>query len=50
MARLSNKISDKLDEEFRKVVYHKFGMKKGNLDKAVEEALQEWTDKNKPSE
>jgi len=48
LARLNNKISDKLDEEFRKVVSHKFGMRQGNLNKAVSEAIQEWTVKNKP--
>lgn len=50
MARLNSKISDKLDEDFRKAVSHKFGMRKGNLDKAVAEALTEWTEKNKPEE
>ncbi len=49
MARLGNKISDKLDKEFRIAVHHKFGMRKGNLDKAVEEAIKEWTEKNKPN-
>ena len=48
MGRLNNKISDKLDDEFRKAVSHKFGMRKGNLDKAVTEAIKEWTEKNKP--
>ena len=47
MARLNNKISDKLDDDFRKAISHKFGMRKGNLDKAVTEAITEWTEKNK---
>ena len=44
------KIPDDDDKKFRDAVYAKFGFKKGVLQKAMREAIQEWTDKNKPSE
>ncbi|MFW9872929.1 MAG: hypothetical protein ACFFG0_07495 [Candidatus Thorarchaeota archaeon] len=38
-------ISDDLDEQFRKTVFNRFGMKKGNLTIAIEEALNDWINK-----
>jgi len=38
-------IPDELDEQFREAVFNRFGMKKGNLTIAVEEALTEWINK-----
>jgi len=31
-----------LEERFRKAVFEKKGMKKGNISEAIEEALEEW--------
>lgn len=45
MASLNLVIDDKLDEEFRKKVVKRYGMKRGNIKKAVEEALQDWIKK-----
>ena len=38
-------IPDELDERFREVVFNRFGMKKGNITMAIEEALTDWVNK-----
>jgi hypothetical protein len=35
-------INDDLDERFRKAVFEKKGMHKGNLTEAIEEAIECW--------
>ena len=45
MGKMNIDISDELDEQFRKAVFNRFGMKKGNLTMAIEEALEEWINK-----
>lgn len=35
-----------LEERFRKAVFEKKGMKKGNISEAVEEAIEDWIDKS----
>lgn len=47
MARMNFVLDDKLDEEFRKAVSERLGMKKGNIQIAVEEALRDWIGKSK---
>lgn len=42
MARLVLTISDELEQKFREEVYRRYGMKKGNLKKAIEEAIEDW--------
>lgn len=42
MGRLDAVILDDLEEEFRAEVGKRFGMKKGNLSKAIEEAIRLW--------
>jgi hypothetical protein len=42
MGRLVLIIRDDLEERFREAVYKRYGMKKGNLTKALEEALELW--------
>ena len=39
-------IDPKLEKDFRIVAGAKFGFKKGALGKAVNEALQDWVEKN----
>ena len=46
LGKINLVISDKLEKEFREAVYKKFGLKRGNITKATEEALQEWIKKN----
>jgi hypothetical protein len=45
MARFNLMIDDKLNEEFRKEVFNRMGMKRGNIQFAVEQALQDWINK-----
>lgn len=40
-------MSDKLEDEFRRAVFEKFGMKKGNIAKAIEEAVERWIEREK---
>ncbi len=35
-------ISEEVEEKFRAKVYERFGMKKGNIKKALEEAILQW--------
>jgi hypothetical protein len=43
MAQLNNHIDDDIDRKFRNAVSERMGMKQGNIRKALEEALTNWT-------
>ena len=45
MGKMTIDISDELDDQFREKVFNRFGMKKGNLTLAIEEALKDWINK-----
>jgi hypothetical protein len=47
MGKLNLVISDDLDNKFRQEVAKQLGMRKGNLTKAVEEALNLWLHEKK---
>ncbi len=42
MARINLVIDDELDEQFRREVAARLGMKKGNIKIAIEEAMKMW--------
>ena len=42
MGRMDIILPDKLEARFREEVFKRFGMKKGNLTKAVQEAVKQW--------
>jgi len=42
MGKLNIKVRDDVDTRFRKEIFKRKGMKKGNLKKAVEEAMILW--------
>ena len=46
MKKLIVEISDELNDEFRKVVYKKYGFHKGALKKALIEVLKDWIKKH----
>jgi hypothetical protein len=46
-SRLDLTIDPELDKQFRDMVYRKFGMKKGNLRTALEEAIKLWLSNEK---
>ena len=46
-SRLDLTIDPELDRQFRDMVYKKFGMKKGNLRTALEEAIRLWLSNEK---
>jgi hypothetical protein len=47
MGRISVAISDKLEKELRFKTIERFGGKKGDLSRAVEEAIKTWVAKEK---
>ena len=46
MSLINARIDDKLLKDFRHVVYIKYGLKKGDLTKALEEAIKDYVQKN----
>jgi len=50
MGRIEIVIPDDLETEFRREAIRKFGMKKGYLKSAVEEAMRTWLQSQKSSE
>jgi hypothetical protein len=48
MARLTLTLNDELDKKLRETVAQTIGFKKGNLQVAIEQALEEWIRKQKP--
>jgi hypothetical protein len=42
MGKMNIVIDDKLEEQFRRTVFQKKGMKKGNISEAIQEALLLW--------
>jgi hypothetical protein len=45
MGKMNVVISDELEGRFRKAVGYYMGLKKGNISKALEEALELWIDR-----
>jgi metal-responsive CopG/Arc/MetJ family transcriptional regulator len=46
MSRLVLTVPEELEKRFRDAVYKRYGMKKGNISKAVREALELWISVN----
>ncbi len=44
MGMLGLKIDDELEDRFRRKVFERMGMKKGNITDALEEAIELWID------
>jgi hypothetical protein len=42
MGKVTLVLDDKLEEEFRKAVYERKGMHKGNMSESLEEAINQW--------
>lgn len=42
MGKINIALDDEIEEKFRKAVYQRKGMKKGNISKALEEAIEHW--------
>lgn len=43
--KLNLVISIELEKTFREAIFKKYGMKRGNITKAIEEAIQDWIQK-----
>ena len=46
MGTLGLKISDELEEKFRKAIFERKGMRRGNITNALEEAIEDWIEKD----
>jgi len=42
MGKINIALDDDIEERFRKAVFQRKGMKKGNISKALEEAIEHW--------
>jgi len=42
MGKMNVVLKDELEQEFRKTVFERKGMKKGNISEALEEAIRQW--------
>lgn len=42
MGKLNVVLPDEVEERFRKAVFERMGMKKGNISEALEEAVEIW--------
>lgn len=42
MGKMNVVLNNDLEERFRRVVFERKGMKKGNISEALEEALESW--------
>lgn len=48
--RINSTIDSKLEEKFRETVYKSYGLKKGSIQKGLEDAIGSWIDKQKQKE
>ena len=42
MGKMNIVLDDELEERFRKAIFERKGMKKGNISHALEEAIDQW--------
>lgn len=42
MGKINISLDDDVEEKFREAIYQRMGMKKGNISKALEEAILQW--------
>jgi hypothetical protein len=50
MGKMNIVLDDDLEKKFRKVVFERKGMKKGNISEALEEAINCWMEYYHPEE
>lgn len=46
MGRIDVILPDDLEQKFRKKVFEKYGMKRGNITKTIQEAIENWIEIN----
>jgi hypothetical protein len=49
MGKITLTLDDVLEERFREEIFKRLGMKKGNIQAAIEEAIETWIKAKKPS-
>lgn len=47
MGKMNIVLSDDVEEKFRRAVFERKGMRKGNISQALQEAINQWIEYNK---
>ena len=47
MGRIDIILPDEIEKKFRREVFERYGMKRGNLTEALQEAVEDWIKKKK---
>lgn len=50
MGRIDIILPDEVEDKFRSAVYKKYGMKRGNITEAINDAIVTWVNENNPSD
>ncbi len=50
MGKMNIVLDDAIEEKFRRTVFERKGMKKGNISEALEEAVKQWMEYRKSDE
>jgi len=50
MGRIDVILPDDIEDKFRNTVYKKYGMKRGNITEAINDAITGWVNENSPSD
>lgn len=48
MGKMNVVLNDELEEKFKRAIFERKGMKKGNISEALEEAINQWIEHYKP--
>ncbi len=48
MGRIDIILPDDVEDKFRNTVYKKYGMKRGNITEAINDAIADWVNENNP--
>jgi hypothetical protein len=48
MGKLNIVLKDEVEQKFRRAVFERKGMKKGNISEALEEAINQWMEYRQP--
>lgn len=50
MGRIDVILPDDVEDKFRNAVYKRYGMKRGNITEAINDAIVTWVNENNPSD
>ena len=50
MGRIDVILPDDIEDKFRNAVYKRYGMKRGNITEAINNAIVDWVNENSPAD